>query len=153
MLLSRFIKGNKKKKASAFSISKGTFLNLSPLPLALSGVLAASITIGVIELGRGVGSTESCIDSLRITFSHSTPTNGNTTITGFTLGGVNAGCSGRWLMVRLLGSSGQAIDEIVWQVSQGTTSLTTNQLNADLASNTVFGVEYLLSDQELVPAV
>lgn len=118
----------------------------------LSGVLAASIAIGVIEYGRGVGSTESCIDSLRITFTHSTPSNANTTVTGFTLNGVTGGCDGKWLMVRLLGTSGQAIDEVVWQV-QGTGSLSTNQLNAGLASNTVVGVEYLLSDEQLFPAV
>jgi hypothetical protein len=153
MLLSGLIKGNRKTKKKAFSNTKGMSLNLALFSLTLSGVFAASITIGVIELGRGVGSTESCIDSLRITFNHSTPTDENTTITGLSLSGVNDGCSGRWLMVRLLGSSGQAIDEVVWQVSQGTTSLSTTQLNADLASNTVVGVEYLLSDVELVPAV
>lgn len=154
MLLSQFIQRNPKPNRPHVSHTKAAPLNLVSFSLALSGVLAASIAIGVIEFGRGVGTTDSCIDSLRISFSHSTPENGNTIVTGFTLSGVNDNCSGQWLMVRLVGSSGQALDEIVWQVTPGTTTLSTtaNEITADLASTTVVGVEYLLSDEQLFPA-
>jgi hypothetical protein len=151
MLFDRLFEESKAKGSRFFSRTKGSSLNFAALAIGVSGVLAGSIALGVFEFGRGVVTTESCIDSLRISFSHSTPTNENTTITGFTLNGINDGCAGKWLMVRLYGSSDQAIDEVVWQVAQGTTTLSTTDIATNLSSNSVVGVEYVLSDEQLTP--
>lgn len=153
MLFSKFLKADSKNKKRTFSNTQGSVINLASVALALSGVLAASIVIAAVELGRGVGTRESCVDGIQIAFDHSTETSFDTTITGFTLTGITGGCEGQYLLVRVLGDQETILDELVWLIGANETTLDTsaNPINGGIQSSAVFGVEYKLSDQVITP--
>ena len=113
--------------------------------LALGTVLAAvtTIVIPAIELGAGVNSKPTCIDSAVADFG----TSMDERLSSVTISQVGADCAGLWVKLSLFTStdgSGVAVEEIVWQMPQASTppvtsfTLSANGTTTGVSNSTIW---------------
>lgn len=88
--------------------------------------IASQIDIPDVENGAGVIATPNCFEDTAVNFTYTTATGGATTVTGVTVTGISSDCSGSFISLKILNSSGSTVDEIIWNPSltAGDTSIT-----------------------------
>jgi len=88
--------------------------------------IANQIDIPDIENGAGVVVTPNCVEDSLVNFTYSTATGGATTVTGVTVTGISTECSGFFVSLKVLNSSGSTVDEIIWNpiITDGDSSIT-----------------------------
>jgi hypothetical protein len=79
--------------------------------------IANQIDIPDIENGAGVEVTPNCVEDSSVNFTYTTATGGATTVTGVTVTGISSNCSGMFISLKILNSSGSTVDEIIWNPS------------------------------------
>lgn len=88
--------------------------------------VAAQIALEPVEAGAGLVSTPACLVAAKVDFSYSIGSGGSTNVTGVTITGVSSDCSGDYISLKVLNSSGETIDEIIWHpfINSGDTTIT-----------------------------
>lgn len=88
--------------------------------------LANLINTNTVEKGSGIIDLPSCLDESEVAMDYSTAASGATSITGVRVSGVTSQCSGFYISLKMLNSSGETVDEVIWNptLSAGDTSIT-----------------------------
>lgn len=91
---------------------------------------AAPSSVSVEPFTVGESEVPVCLDDSVISMTHSVSDQNVTTISGISITGISTDCDGQFISLELIDSSGDLLDEIIWQVdvSPGDTSVT---LSAD----------------------
>ncbi|MFM1950459.1 MAG: hypothetical protein RL418_146 [Actinomycetota bacterium] len=91
---------------------------------------AAPSSVSVEPFTVGQSEIPLCLEDSVISMTHSVSDQNVTTISGISITGISSDCDGQFISLELIDSSGDLLDEIIWQVdlSPGDSSVT---LSAD----------------------
>lgn len=118
----------RRRKSGTFVLSRKLLIALAAAAsLSIAGTaFAFQISLNSIEKGGGRVETPGCLATARIDFSYSVASNGDTSVSQVRVTGVGESCSGNYVSLKLVNSSGTTVDEIIWhpEIAVGATTLT-----------------------------
>jgi hypothetical protein len=128
----------RRRKPDTFKVNRKVFsVLLATATFGIAGAsFAAQIALNTVEKGSGVVETPICLNSAKVDFSYAVADNGDTTISKVAVTGIDAGCSGNYISLKITNSSGSTLDEIIWHptLSTGDTGIT---LRADGSTTSI----------------